>query len=111
MNGRIFKDIKQRLKELAETTCAENEVVKLIDKLEVLVENAVEKDTTDQIVDAKEWKGFLEKERLFIKNRYSILQQQFESWPTTFAVNRIDQKVCNEILFQWGASKVQLEKR
>ncbi len=105
LNGRIFKDIKLRLKELAETSCTENELVKLIDKLEVLIENAVEKDTTDQIIDPKEWKGFLEKERSFIKNRYAILQQQFENWPTTFAVKRIDQKVCDEILFQWNKSK------
>ena len=105
LNERIFKNIKQRLKELSETTCAENEVVKLIDKLEVVVENAIEKDTTDQITDIKEWKEFLEKERSFIKNRYAILQQQFEIWPTTFDVKRIDQKVCDEILFEWTGSK------
>lgn len=105
LNTQIFRDIKQRLSELAKTTCDTTVLFGFMDNLEVLLENSVAKDTTDQIVDVKEWKRFLEKERLFIETRDSILQQQFESWPTTFAVKRIDQKVCEEILFEWGASK------
>ena len=37
--------------------------------------------------------------------RYSILKYQFNTWPTSFAVKRIEQKVCDETLFEWTTSK------
>ena len=105
LNRKVFKDIKSRIKELAKTTCSENEIVKLIEKLELLLNDSVEKDTTDQITDTREWKRFLEREKNFIATRDSLLQQQFSSWPTTFEIKRLEQKVCNEILFEWTSSK------
>jgi len=105
LNTQILDDIKVRLKEISQTICEKTQIFSLIDKLEVLLKNSVEKDTTDQVSDLKDWKKFLEKEKSFFENRYKKLQEQFVIWPSTFAVKRIEQKVCNEILFEWTPSK------
>ena len=95
LNAQIFESVQKRLEDLFKTTCAENELTSLIDKLELTLEASVKKDTTDQIKDINEWKSVLEKERLFLKNRYSLIKQGFESWPTTFFVKKINQQVCD----------------
>jgi len=105
LNTQILDDIKVRLKEISQTICEKTQIFSLIDKLEVLLENSIEKDTTDQISDLKDWKKFLEKEKGFFENRYKKLQEQFVLWPSTFAVKRIEEKVCDEILFEWSPSK------
>ena len=105
LNTQILDDIKVRLKEISQTICEKKQMCSLIDKLEGLLENSVERDSADQISDLKEWKKFLEKEKGFFENRYKKLQEQFAVWPSTFSVKKIEQKVCNEILFEWGASK------
>ena len=105
LNAQILNDIKVRLKEISQTICEKKKMSSLIDKLEGLLEDSVEKDSTDQISDLREWKKFLVKEKHFFENRHKKLQAQFAVWPSTFAVKRIEQKVCDEILFEWRASK------
>jgi len=105
LNTKIMGDIRNRLAELSKTSASKKSVIPLINKLEILLEDAVKNDSTDQIKNLKEWKDFLKKEKRFFKNRHKKLQEQIDSWPSTFVVKRIEQKVCNEVFFGWNSSK------
>ena len=54
LNTQILDDIKVRLKEISQTICEKKQLCSLIDKLEGLLENSVERDSTDQISNLKE---------------------------------------------------------
>ncbi len=105
LNPQMFADVKNRIDELSKTSISPNAILPIITSLEGLLESSVEKDSTDQINGVSQWQDFLDKERKFFKSRHKKLQEQFATWPSTFAVKRIEQKVCDEILFEWNASK------
>lgn len=105
LNRQMFADIINRIDELSRTSVDIIAILPIIDELEFLLESSVAKDSTDQINSISQWKEFLDKERKFFKSRHKKLQEQFATWPSTFAVKRIEKKVCEEIFFEWGSSK------
>ena len=105
LNRQMFIDIKNRIDELSKTSISPNAILPIITSLESLLESSVEKDSTDQINGISQWQDFLDKERKFFKNRRKTIVTQFDKWPSTFSVKRIEKKMCEEIFFEWGSSK------
>mgnify|MGYP001185764134 CR=1 FL=1 len=111
LNPHILSDVKSRIKKLNKTLLSTKTINPLINSLEKVLWEAVKGDTTDQIKNVNEWRDYLEKERNFFKTRCNIIFSQFNKWPSSFAVKRIEQKVCDEILFEWTSSKSPRNKK
>jgi len=110
LNKQILSDVKARIDELNQTSINATAIIPIINDLDRLLENSVKIDSSDQINNLTVWREYLEKERKFFKHRYEKLQKQFAAWPSTFSAKRIDQKVCDNVLFEWTASKSPIGK-
>lgn len=104
LNEKIFADIRKKIDELHQSFVNIEFTEPVIGKLELLIADAVGKDTTDNITDAAAWHKTLENERNFFRNHYTNLQKHFDNWPRSFEVIPTEGVVSGEPLIRWFPS-------
>ncbi len=83
-----FLDIKELTGQLSNLFFHEYFLFPIIDSLQNVIANSVMEDTTDNIPDTSIWINNIDEDKQFILERYNHLLNQFNSWPSTFQLDR-----------------------
>ncbi|MCK5149202.1 CotH kinase family protein [bacterium] len=101
----IFKDIRSRIDELHETIFNSGFVDNIIDNLQAELTASILQDTEDAVSDLDEWANYVERNKDFVKRRYSKLQEQFNQWPSSFYIEKTPGIFTDCMHFQWHSSR------
>ncbi|MFH1052108.1 MAG: CotH kinase family protein [bacterium] len=100
----IFNDIRDRITQLKDDFFDNEFFDPIIDSLITELEPSVEEDTTDNIPDIYEWLHDTEGPKKYVRERYNILQDQFDQWPRSFKVEPTMSYYSDSIKFVWHPS-------
>jgi len=105
LNDAVFDDIKQKLV-LLEKTIFNNQIIDpIIDKCQDLLEDAVDKDQSDQIESTNKWNNFLNIEKKFISRQLNVILNQMNNFPRSFMLERVKGTHSDKITLHWQSSK------
>ena len=102
----IFEDLRKRIDTLHATIINDEYITQIVDSLEVLLEQSVVEDITDDIGSVDEWKNKVQSARTAFDTRYSKLNYQFENYARSFKVIRSQEQyfVGQYIKLEWQST-------
>ena len=105
LSPQVFVDIQSKIKNLGETIFTPSFVESIVDQCETLLEEAVSNDTTDQIKSISDWERNMEKEVKFVSNQVEHIQTQFEQFPKSFQLERVEEPHSINMTLRWTPSE------
>jgi len=101
----IFRDIKDRIEELASTLFTTEYLNPVIEELKVGLLPAIEDDDTDGIENISEWLEATEANIDYFDTRYTSLSNQINNYPYSFKINEVTNSNNSTALhFDWEPS-------
>jgi len=103
----IFEDIKLRVDELHNSLINNNYITGIIDSLEIVLEQSVIEDNTDNIQDVAEWHTKIQSGKSAFDVRYNNLVYQFNNYARSFNVHRTDElyELGEDIKLVWHSTE------